>query len=74
MGLKFARDNSASGHRNDNTNDRTALEIYRAATLCKFQIALLAQFSKELCFDICISHAAAACAAGFCVCDGAICR
>ena len=37
MGLKFARDNSASGHRDDNTNDSTALEIYRAAALCKFQ-------------------------------------
>ena len=37
MGLKFARDNPASWHRDDNTNDRTAFEIYRAAALCKFQ-------------------------------------
>ena len=37
MGLKFARDNPASWHRDDNTNDSTALEIYRAAALFKFQ-------------------------------------
>lgn len=50
MGLKFARDNLASWHRDDNTNDRTALEIYRAAALFKFQIALLAWSSKETLF------------------------